>query len=89
MDTYGNGDGSGDESQYRVFFEAMGSFVLKLISDSNLSITSKNANVYIGADGGRVEISGKNAARIRSPNKLSYEFRDDGIYYNGTRILST
>ena len=89
MDTYGNSDGSGDESRYRVFFEAMGSFALKLISDTNLSVTSKNANVYIGADGGRVEISGQNAARIRSPNKLAYEFRDDGIYYNNTKIVST
>lgn len=87
MDTYGNSDGSGDEGRYRVFFEAMGNFVLKLLSQSNLSVNSNNGSVYIGA-GNRVEISGTNATRIRSPNKLAYEFRNDGIYYNNTKIVS-
>ena len=87
MDTYGNSDGSGDEGRYRVFFETMGNFVLKLLSQSNLSVNSDNGSVYIGA-GNRVEISGTNATRIRSPNKLAYEFRDDGIYYNNTKIVS-
>lgn len=88
MDTYGNSDGTGEEGQYRVFFEALGNFVLKLISDSNLSVTSKNGSIYIGADGGRVNISGAEDPVIRSGGGQSFIFQDDGIYLNGQKITN-
>lgn len=88
MDTYGNLDGSGDESKYRVFFEAMNNFVLKLISQSNMSITSKQGNVYIGADSGSVRIMGQEVARIQTPSNHWYDFRDDGIYLDSVKITN-
>lgn len=88
MDTYGNLDGSGDESKYRVFFEAMNNFVLKLISQSNMSITSKQGDVYIGADSGSVRIMGQEVARIQTPSNHWYDFRDDGIYLDSVKITN-
>ena len=87
MDTYGNGDGSGDESQYRVFFETMGNFVLKLLSETNLSVSAENGDVYIGA-GGRVNLVGTKEVVIRSTKGYSYQFFEDGIYLNGRKITN-
>lgn len=88
MDTYGNLDGSGNEGKYRVFFEAMNNFVLKLISQSNMSITSKQGDVYIGADSGSVRIMGQEVARIQTPSNHWYDFRDDGIYLDSVKITN-
>lgn len=88
MDTYGNQDGGGEESKYRVFFEAMNDFVLKLISQKNLSITSKQGDIYIGANAGSVRIMGENPARIQTPGNHWYDFKDDGIYLDGRKITN-
>lgn len=87
MDTYGNSDGSGDESRYRVFFETMGNFVLKLLSETNLSVSAENGDVYIGA-GGRINLVGTKEAIIRSTKGYSYQFFEDGIYLNGRKITN-
>lgn len=88
MDTNGNTDGTGSESRNRVFFEALNGFVLKLLSEDNMSITSTGGSIFIGGDGGRVEISGANPARIRVPSGKFYEFREDGIYLGGEKITN-
>lgn len=88
MDTYGNTDGSGSESSKRVFFEALGEFVLKLISDTQMSLTSKNGNVWISAQNGNVEIYGDKNPIIRSANDTYFEFKDDGIYMDGRKVTN-
>ena len=88
MDTYGNLDGGGDESKYRVFIEALENFVLKLISDKDLSVTSKTGNIYIGANAGRVNVNGENGVWLRPYSGYTYQFQKDGIYFNGTKIVS-
>lgn len=86
MDTYGDSDGTGSESKYRVFVEAMSNFVLKLLSDSDLSVTSKTGSIYVGANSGRVNLVGANGCVIRPYSGTSYTFEQDGIYLNGSKI---
>lgn len=89
MDTNGNSDGTGTESRNRVFFEAMNGFVLKLLSEDNMSLTSTGGSVYVASQVGRVEIQGKTACRIRTPGGQNfYEFRDDGIYLRNEKITN-
>ena len=89
MDTYGNTDGSGGESRYRVFLEAMNGFVLKLLSEDNMSINSSGGDVYLSATGGKVHISGRDNPIIMSGGDgAEYTFRDDGIYMNNRKITN-
>lgn len=89
MDTNGNSDGTGSESRNRVFFEAMNGFVLKLLSEDNMSLTSTGGSVYIASQTGRVELQGERACRIRTPGGRNYyEFRDDGIYLRNVKITN-
>ena len=89
MDTYGNTDGNGGESRYRVFLEAMNGFVLKLLSEDNMSINSSGGDVYLSATGGKVHISGRDNPIIMSGGDgAEYTFRDDGIYMNNRKITN-
>ena len=89
MDTNGNTDGTGSESRNRVFFEAMNGFVLKLLSEDNMSLTSTGGSIYVASQTGRVELQGETACRIRTPGGQNYyEFRDDGIYLRNVKITN-
>ena len=89
MDTNGNTDGTGSESRNRVFLEAMNGFVLKLLSEDNMSINSSGGDVYLSATGGMVHISGRDNPIIMSGGDgAEYTFRDDGIYMNNRKITN-
>lgn len=63
-----------------------GTWKLKIGSYANVSLQSYDESVWIMAKK-QVVLSGENAVRIASPNGVQYVFRDDGIYYNGKRIV--
>lgn len=88
MDTYGDQDGTGSETKNRVFFESLENFAMKLISDTNMSLTTKDGSIYINSAGGRVNIYGKEDPVIRSSGNVSYTFKDDGIYLNNRKITN-
>lgn len=76
-----------EEGKYRMFVSTFGNFGLKLQAESNTSYQSQNGGVYISAPKGEMILSAGAKVRIASPNGTQYEFRDDGIYYNASRIV--
>lgn len=62
---------------------------LKIGANSDMSVTSIAGNVWVRAEEGQVTLEAASGVKIASPNRTRYEFKDDGIYYGGNKILST
>lgn len=84
-----NGSGETGQTQMRMFLGATGEYALKLESKVNTSYESLQGNVYILAKNGIIYLQSKEPVRISSPSGYWYQFRDDGIYFNGQKIVST
>lgn len=82
------GAGTAVEAKNRMVLKTLDpTFVLKLESAGNASISSHN--LYLHSDLQTVLDAGQGVRICAQGVGYQYEFKPDGIYYNGSRILKT